>query len=499
MKKRFAAVAAASLMALQLAAVGTASAASTHLGTQAISLGSDAATDACVFAGGIAVVTSNGEAVLWTDNQYLYCDVSGAGADARGGIPGKPDRTGGPGSSTTWNNSSPTAGVDNAPLLAEVKSIQVTAANGVAVIGYAADDGGDPVTYASGVVKAAAFGGKPMSVDTPTYFEWDAVAYDGYFGANVKVTNTTFSGSGLVGKFLYATEIAFDGGSGADTFDASAVTVPVPVTASGGYGGDTIKGGASDDSLTGEDGTDVLYGNGGSDELDCSGDTGFSSDSDTTDYTPFHDQCWGGAGDDSISLGGVYTAAGDDLELGTGDDEVLNSYDIVAPGDGYDFITGTDGADVATTFTAKVTYVDSSSAIDTSLLSSGEIDTTADFDIFMDVDVTSVTGSEKGDAIWMFDPITGAAEFHTALGGGGADTIKGSNGDDVIYGGAGADTIKSRGGDDLVNGQAGDDVIYGGGGADTLKGLAGSDQTWGGKGTDRCSGEVKDSCEYVLA
>jgi len=116
-------------------------------------------------------------------------------------------------------------------------------------------------------------------------------------------------------------------------------------------------------------------------------------------------------------------------------------------------------------------------------------------DRFLDHFLKLAASIRLGDPL---DPTTGI--FDVAFGGGGADTIKGSNDADTIFGGAGNDTIKTRGGDDLVNGGSGDDVIYGGGGDDLLKGLGGSDQTWGGKGnSDRCSGEVQDSCEYALA
>ena len=183
-----------------------------------------------------------------------------------------------------------------------------------------------------------------------------------------------------------------------------------------------------------------------------------------------NDQCWGGAGDDQLLVGG----------------DPSKYVDTVAPGDGYDFI---DGSDLAVLY-----YGDSTSAVDTTYGADGEIDTENDFDIFSaSIDVYSFVGSAKADLILM-DGWTTSAD-----GGAGNDVIKGSNDDDTIKGGAGNDTLRGRGGKDIVRGNAGNDVLYGGAGDDSLFGGPDSDQTWGDGGKDLCGGEVKDSCELVLA
>lgn len=76
-------------------------------------------------------------------------------------------------------------------------------------------------------------------------------------------------------------------------------------------------------------------------------------------------------------------------------------------------------------------------------------------------------------------------------GGGGADTISGSDNGDGILGGRGNDQIFARGGDDTVSGDAGDDRIFLGDGNDeytpddeTAANTAGNDFVNGGRGAD---------------
>jgi Ca2+-binding RTX toxin-like protein len=61
----------------------------------------------------------------------------------------------------------------------------------------------------------------------------------------------------------------------------------------------------------------------------------------------------------------------------------------------------------------------------------------------------------------------------------GADVVRGSSGNDVLYG---------YGGNDLINGGAGNDVLYGGAGNDQINGGAGSDALSGGPGNDLLDG-----------
>ena len=68
--------------------------------------------------------------------------------------------------------------------------------------------------------------------------------------------------------------------------------------------------------------------------------------------------------------------------------------------------------------------------------------------------------------------------------GGGAQTITGTAGDDIVLAGGGNDTVNGGDGDDLLNGEAGNDTLIGGLGADTLDGGLGNDNLQGGAGND---------------
>ena len=244
------------------------------------------------------------------------------------------------------------------PLLSDVDKLLTQGDGGVVLYLAASDGNGDPVTVL-GNTKSANYGGLHVTVDTSDVLYFDATGLDSaYFGSTMKVTNTSFSGMGLAGTIYYADSLEFDGGEGIDSFDASSVAADT--VQNGGPGSDTLTGGSGDDQIAGDAGSDKIYGGAGDDELDCS-DAG-------------NDQCWGGAGDDAIVVGG--SVAG-----------VTN--DTVAPGDGYDGIQGS-GSD-----TVVLTYVDSSAAVDTTYGSTGEIDTTNDFDFFTGVVVTAFAGSPK--------------------------------------------------------------------------------------------------------
>jgi len=70
-------------------------------------------------------------------------------------------------------------------------------------------------------------------------------------------------------------------------------------------------------------------------------------------------------------------------------------------------------------------------------------------------------------------------------GAGGADTLIGFKGSDVLKGDGGADVlVGNRGGDKLVGGK-GNDTLLGGSGRDKLEGGRGNDTLTGGTGADR--------------
>ncbi len=74
----------------------------------------------------------------------------------------------------------------------------------------------------------------------------------------------------------------------------------------------------------------------------------------------------------------------------------------------------------------------------------------------------------------------------------GKDNIKGSPGKDKIYGGKGDDICDGGDGDDEIRGDRGNDRVYGGKGDDTVSGGKGNDSVYGGKGNDKVSGDEGD-------
>jgi serralysin len=100
--------------------------------------------------------------------------------------------------------------------------------------------------------------------------------------------------------------------------------------------------------------------------------------------------------------------------------------------------------------------------------------------------------------------------IENAIGGSGADVIRGNRADNRLEGGAAADTLYGRRGNDSLHGQQGHDMLAGGKakdrlfggnghdglsggrGADLLRGGAGDDRLYGRRGDDRLFGGVGD-------
>ena len=75
----------------------------------------------------------------------------------------------------------------------------------------------------------------------------------------------------------------------------------------------------------------------------------------------------------------------------------------------------------------------------------------------------------------------------------GDDTVYGQAGNDKLAGGSGDDAMYGNAGDDVLNGEAGDDSLYGGGGRDILRGSFGDDTLYGGGGNDTFGFELNFS------
>ncbi len=97
-------------------------------------------------------------------------------------------------------------------------------------------------------------------------------------------------------------------------------------------------------------------------------------------------------------------------------------------------------------------------------------------------EVTADVGSK--DAVHMFGGKNNPHSDHS----GGAQVMRGSDGDDVIDGNTGNDTIYGMDGDDLIAGGIDNDALYGGRGDDMIWGGDGNDSLWGGKGDDYLHG-----------
>lgn len=74
-----------------------------------------------------------------------------------------------------------------------------------------------------------------------------------------------------------------------------------------------------------------------------------------------------------------------------------------------------------------------------------------------------------------------------------AETLRGTNGRDLIFGMGGADSIYGNGGDDCLVGGDGADSIRGGDGNDVLIGGADADSLKGENGNDVLVGEFPDT------
>jgi Ca2+-binding RTX toxin-like protein len=83
---------------------------------------------------------------------------------------------------------------------------------------------------------------------------------------------------------------------------------------------------------------------------------------------------------------------------------------------------------------------------------------------------------------------TGACANPTIVAHNQGDTVRGTDGPDVIRGGNGPDTIYGLRGDDRICGGTSADTIYGNRGDDSLQGNHAPDQLFGNRGHDHANG-----------
>jgi Ca2+-binding RTX toxin-like protein len=192
-------------------------------------------------------------------------------------------------------------------------------------------------------------------------------------------------------------------------------------------------------------------------------------DIDYNSVTDVGDTVYGYEGNDSVSG----RDGNDTLIGGDGIDNLMGNDgdDLLIGGEGGDFLSGNAGTDTAS-------YADS------------------DESVVVDLDWEDSWGYGFGSG--------GTAEhdlvqgIENLIGSSYADTLEGSDADNVIDGGAGADTLYGKGGADLLKGAGGADTLNGGNGADTLKGGGGADMLNGGNGNDTASYEASPEGVSVL-
>jgi Ca2+-binding RTX toxin-like protein len=210
----------------------------------------------------------------------------------------------------------------------------------------------------------------------------------------------------------------------------------------GGSGNDTLTGGSDGDQLFGQEGNDTLLGRGGIDLL------------------------FGGADNDSLTGGD-----GDDQVFG----ESGNDRMIWNPGDDTDLNEGGSGIDT-------VEVNGGNGAEDFTATANGQrvrFDRVNPAPFSLDIGTTEslVLNANGGD-----DTFAAAGNLAALIqiivdGGAGNDTLRGSNGADLLLGGDGNDFVDGQQGDDTALLGAGDDVFQWdpGDGNDVVEGQDGTD------------------------
>ena len=90
-----------------------------------------------------------------------------------------------------------------------------------------------------------------------------------------------------------------------------------------------------------------------------------------------------------------------------------------------------------------------------------------------DVNKGNLTADNSGVTIDL--GLVASGNGFSITGGTGADTLKGSSGNDIILGGNDGDTLQGNAGDDSLTGGAGNDTMTGNAGADTFNVDSGTD------------------------
>ena len=291
------------------------------------------------------------------------------------------------------------------------------------------------VDAADTIVEAAGAGRDTVRTALATYT----------LGANLEAL--VFAGTGAFTGIGNALVNAITGGAGADVLD-------------GGVGDDTLTGGAGDDTyrVDSSGDTTVELAGGGTDTVEAA----------LASYTL-------GAEVERLVFTGTGTFAGtgnagdNQIRGGTGGDTLkgLAGNDTLFGDAGNDTLDGGDGIDTAdySAFAAALT------------IRLGTVSAQA----------TGAAGSDR------------LVGIENVIGGGGADTLVGTAGDNRLQGNAGNDSLSGAGGLDWLYGDAGNDTLNAGNGNDQLFGGIGNDILNGQLDADTMTGGAGDDQYYVDA
>jgi Ca2+-binding RTX toxin-like protein len=206
----------------------------------------------------------------------------------------------------------------------------------------------------------------------------------------------------------------------------------------------------------------IVHGTNGHDRSDLGGTDLIGTDAADTIY--------GYAGNDYLEGRG----GNDTLDAGSGDYNTVRAgagNDVVASAGNGGWFDGGSGIDQIIFSTASAGTYDLAAG-------SGKVGS-AQFSVLNFENVSTGGGH---------DTIRGTDGANVIGAGAGNDLVEARGGDDNVYGGAGRDYVDGGSGNDGLRGEDGDDELFGGAGADTLWGGNGSDLLWGGLGDDLLHG-----------
>ncbi|HEX3151209.1 MAG TPA: calcium-binding protein [Gemmataceae bacterium] len=315
---------------------------------------------------------------------------------------------------------------------------------------------------------------------------------DSIDATSLVLTNTALTASQSLGTDLLVNieKVELDGGTSANTIDASAFTAGV-VTLNGGAGDDSLIGGALNDVLIGGAGNDTFAGGGGIDLLTETADTNFTLTNTTLDGGAATGTDTIGANIERIQLTG---GAGNNVFTVSGS----NAFAVtLTGGTGTDTVASTDDTDFTLTNT-KLTRTTGGtftlSSIETAALTGGA--NANNFDVGQWTGSATLTGGGGSDKVLA----TGNGNFRLtdtllthstggsfslsgitlarlsggignnridATGFNGQVTLLGGDGNDTLIGGNGSDSLFGGNGNDFLDGSNGTDTLNGGNGFDT--------------------------------